>query len=341
MGLYSRRFHTGSAFLAACLAGLLPLLSGAEEQAKGNTLPEIIARVGDETITRAEFKRDLTYRYKKAQLEFGRQIPRNAAFREHTLKELVDGRVLHILAHNAGIEVSDAAVRQDFEERRASIPSEEAFQQYLERMGLEKDELLEEIRSRMIIERYIAQETEDIEISDAEVREEYRQMREAGVFNRRGETADFAHILVRPKGDTPSDWAAARVRAVAVRDRIEGGDDFAEVARDVSQDQVSRQRGGLYIEATDDAVLPALAERMFELPLDTLSEPFRSALGWHLMIVYSRNEGGVVPLTKVEDRIRRQLRKEQQDAIIAERIAAAKKGIPIETYLPSKEAARE
>jgi hypothetical protein len=55
------------------------------------------------------------------------------------------------------------------------------------------------------------------------------------------------HILIRAAGDAPAGVdAQARARASAALARVRNGEDFAKVAREVSEDPGSKDKGGLY-----------------------------------------------------------------------------------------------
>ena len=62
-------------------------------------------------------------------------------------------------------------------------------------------------------------------------------------------------------------------KAEATRARLEAGGDFAEIARELSQDDASRENGGDMGWISPDNMRPALKEAVSSLELNTLSEP--------------------------------------------------------------------
>lgn len=89
------------------------------------------------------------------------------------------------------------------------------------------------------------------------------------------------HILVRITD--LQDEAAARAKIDTLQARIAGGADFAEVARDASEDTNSRNQGGDLGWFPADAFGPDFGSRLAAIPDGGVSEPFRSDAGWHLV----------------------------------------------------------
>lgn len=100
-----------------------------------------------------------------------------------------------------------------------------------------------------------------------------------------------SHILFAVLPDATEDEVAeAQGRAEAARARIEEGEDFAAVARDVSEDPGTRDEGGdlgLFARGDND---PALDDAAFSLDVGALSNAVRSDVGWHILRVDERRD---------------------------------------------------
>jgi parvulin-like peptidyl-prolyl isomerase len=290
----------------------------------------IIARVGDFTITEAEFAHDVMMRWAATAGQQARSQPPSEEFRTRTLREMIDARVLRILAKNSGIEVTQEEVLEQFENGRKRLPNDAAFRAYLDQLGVTPEGLMDEIRASIQVDKYRERETAGVEVTEEEVKEAYEKAREDGQTRRNSPTADVGHILLMPPADTEDAWEATRARMEAVRQRIVDGESFEDVARDVSQDTVSARRGGLYREAVPGLVGKEFTDKMMELPLNELSEPFRSSLGWHLLKVYARYEPGEVTYEQLAPVLRERIEAAKKQMEIAQRIADARKIIRIE-----------
>lgn len=99
------------------------------------------------------------------------------------------------------------------------------------------------------------------------------------------------HILIKPS-EIVSDTDAQR-RLRDLRERIDqGGANFAELAKQFSQDGSAASGGELGWVAAADLV-PEFAQVMEALPVGQLSQPVRSPFGWHLIQVLERRDADI------------------------------------------------
>ena len=96
------------------------------------------------------------------------------------------------------------------------------------------------------------------------------------------------HILIRPNEITSE--AEARIRLEQLRLRIEGGEDFEELARAHSDDRGSALQGGNLGWINPGDTVPTFESVMSRLPEGGLSEPFETRFGWHIVQVLERRE---------------------------------------------------
>jgi len=114
------------------------------------------------------------------------------------------------------------------------------------------------------------------------------------------------HILIKLDELTTAD--DAWVRLDQLRTRIEGGDDFAELARSHSDDTVSAAEGGNLGWSSPGRLVPKFEEVMNQLKIGEISQPFETQFGWHLLQVLGRREHDdteSIRRTKASETIRR------------------------------------
>lgn len=104
------------------------------------------------------------------------------------------------------------------------------------------------------------------------------------------------HILLRP--NEILDEAAVLQKMRGIREQILGGDDFATVARAVSEDTVSATEGGDLGWLSPGDTVPEFEQAMAALPIGELSEPIQSRFGVHLMQVLDRRSFDTTDETK-------------------------------------------
>ena len=96
------------------------------------------------------------------------------------------------------------------------------------------------------------------------------------------------HILVRPDELTTVDDARRRLQQL--RMRIEGGDDFAELAKAHSADTMSAADGGDLGWVNPGDLVPEFENVMDSLEPGATSQPFPSQYGFHIVQVLDRRE---------------------------------------------------
>lgn len=96
------------------------------------------------------------------------------------------------------------------------------------------------------------------------------------------------HILIRPSELVTDDDASMRLEQLA--QRIRKGEDFAELARSVSDDTISAAKGGSLDWVSPGEMVPAFEEAMNGLQPGQVSSPFKSEFGWHIVQVQERRE---------------------------------------------------
>ncbi len=94
------------------------------------------------------------------------------------------------------------------------------------------------------------------------------------------------HILVTP--NEIIDDATARQRLQDAYERIRNGEDFAELAKLLSDDSGSANNGGELGWAGPGTFVPEFDAVVNNLEIGELSEPFRSQFGWHIVEVLDR-----------------------------------------------------
>ncbi|MGD8830799.1 MAG: peptidylprolyl isomerase, partial [Pseudomonadales bacterium] len=96
------------------------------------------------------------------------------------------------------------------------------------------------------------------------------------------------HILVMPSEIRTEEETEALIRDIY--QRLEAGADFAELAAEYSEDPGSALAGGELGWTSGDEFVPKFQEVMAATPTGSLSEPFRSQYGWHILEVEDRRE---------------------------------------------------
>ncbi|TDG11606.1 molecular chaperone SurA [Seongchinamella unica] len=96
------------------------------------------------------------------------------------------------------------------------------------------------------------------------------------------------HILVKPS-EIMTDQQAQEL-VTSLKSRAEAGEDFAELAREYSEDIGSAQEGGDLGWTSPGQMVPEFEQTMQITAIGEISDPVRSQFGWHILEVLDRRE---------------------------------------------------
>jgi peptidyl-prolyl cis-trans isomerase D len=253
----------------------------------------------------------------------------DVAFEQDVRRELT--RVKAESTVKSGVKVSEAELEQAFQARReeiraawalvelaplvsAATASEEEIQAHLREHPAE----FREPERRRI--QYVTVNPRDFArpVADADVEKFYT---ERGAEFESPRQVRAAHILIRVAetgGSEAEDRARAKA-AEAIR-RARAGEDFAKLARQLSEDPGSKANGGELGLVRKGEVLPEFEQALFALGKGEIApEPVRTAAGFHAIKALEIREAGKKPLKEVAAQIRERLAGEA-----AERAALAR-----------------
>ena len=133
------------------------------------------------------------------------------------------------------------------------------------------------------------------------------------------EQRQVRHILISMQaGAEEGAEQAARERIEAITQRLEAGEDFAVLAKELSEDPGSAAQGGDLGHIEAGIMDAAFDEAAFALGEGEISEPVRSKFGYHLIQVTDIQAGSTKPLTAVREEIVKEVQKRQAESLFYE-----------------------
>lgn len=204
------------------------------------------------------------------------------------LQQMIDERVLAAKAKEDSVEVEpqkvEEALRSEMESLKSRFPSEQAYREQLRREGTTERELRNSRRVQMqrylLREKYMQQMGQKITVTFNEVQRFYEEYRDS--LPTIPAAVTFVHItrIARP-GD--SSLASARERTQEAQRRLGAGDNFADVARALSQDPGSAPAGGDVGFFGRGVMVPEFETAAFALDSGAISSPVLTQYGLHLI----------------------------------------------------------
>ena len=156
--------------------------------------------------------------------------------------------------------------------------------------------------------------TKDVEVTDQDILEFYAANRsQYGT----PESRDVRHILIaEKKSDGSVDFAASKEKADEVYADIEGGADFAALAKQLSADPGSAKVGGK-LTITRGQTVPEFDKTAFELSTNEVSKPVKTTYGYHIIEPLSDTKKATVqPFDKVKASIKTTLLQQKRNEAI-------------------------
>ncbi|RKY83471.1 hypothetical protein DRQ09_10020, partial [candidate division KSB1 bacterium] len=210
--------------------------------------------------------------------------------KKETLEYLINNKVLLTKAIEDSIEVTDKEVNNVIEQR---------WKQLIEQLGSEKEAerqtgynikqlrkfLKEDVKSRLMIERVKNKMESGVTITRREVEEFFNTMKDS--LPEVPESYNVSQILMQVKPSKESEKRAKK-KIETIREMLLNGGDFAEFARNYSDDPNSAKNGGdlgmvkpgTFIKEFDDAAK--------NLKINEISPIIKTNLGYHIIQVIER-----------------------------------------------------
>lgn len=210
----------------------------------------VAAVVNGYNITRAELEQ--YYQSQVDQTQAPAAEDEQAMLRLNLLREVIDRQIMLQRAEKLGLMAVDSEVDARIKEFRSPYGSDEAFEKYLQSRGMTVEDLRTEVRRSLTIEKLFNKEvTSQITVGDAELKSFYEENKAS--FNLPEQQVHLAQILVTAKPEVPvpnllnddaRDVETAQAKVEMISQRLQNGEDFAQVAQSLSEDPVSTASGG-------------------------------------------------------------------------------------------------
>jgi len=230
-----------------------------------------------------------------------------AELERQALNELINSRLIVAKASRLGIDVSfsevERYVERAIEENVKTLGGQAAFERQLAAENLTLDELKQlyrdQIRNRMIVERVLSTEINrgKLQVTDEELRDAYEARK--GELPERPAVVHLSTIYLSFES-ADNAVSAAKARADSIYERIVAGEDFAELAREYSEDPSAESGGVLGTVRPEDLADPAFSAAASSLDIGEVSKPVKTQYGYHLIMVTGKHpDTGEVDLSHI------------------------------------------
>ncbi len=263
-------------------------------------LPEILARVNGETVTKAEFESAV----RNVEARAGGPIPpeqRDGVLRD-LLNQIVGLKLLSQEAKARNLAIPDAEVDARIGEIQKQFPSEAVFKQMLQQRQLTVEKLRADARQDLAVSKLIENAIADkIGVTPEQVTKFHQENPDR--FNQ-PERVRASHILIAfPQNADAAAKTQARAKAEQVLKDVKGGKDFAALAKQNSQDPGSAANGGDLGYFQQGQMVGPFNDVAFKLAPGATSDLVETQFGYHIIRVVEKQPARAVPLDEVRGEV--------------------------------------
>ncbi len=292
---------------------------------------DVVAVVNGREISRSTFEQQMQAQMQQYQAQ-GMEIDeeQREAIEEQLLDQLIARELLLQDGEDRGIAPSDDEVSAQLEQIRSQFPNEEAFQEALEQQNLTLEEIESDIAEQIIIEEILQGDVlADAGVGEDAAREFYEENPE--LFETPPQIR-ASHILVLTQGMDDAEREDARDEIERIQQELEAGADFAELAREYSEDGTAQQGGDLGFFSRGQMV-PEFEEAAFDLEVGETSGIVETQFGYHLIQKTDESEEGVQDFEEALPQIEQFLGQQEQQQLFETYIDELREQADIETFM--------
>jgi len=289
--------HRRNVTILLALVAVAAIGIAQESPAPGANVNPAVLKVNDDLVYAAEIS--MVMQNIAGQMGGRDKVPDQQELVQMATQRVVEQKLLSQEAGRNGIQPNEPRVAQMIQAIEQQAGGREALDASLAQMGSNHEQVMEMIREMDLVRSLIEQKiSPSIQVSDEEVASFYAENQE--MFKNDAQI-HARHIITAATEDADAATvAAAAAKAEKARERAIAGEDFAELAREMSEGP-SAPKGGDLGFFTRDQMVPAFADTAFALEPGQISEVVRSPFGFHVIKVEEKRPAGTLPLDEVSD----------------------------------------
>ena len=298
------------AFSLLSLLGLLSLAPGA----RARVVEKVAAVVGNNIVLASEVEEKAAVLMSDANkiTDPEKRAARASALRREVLDRLIDDELILQQATELKLSISSEQVDASIDEiKKQNNINDEQLREALRGQGMSMAAYRADLKRQLLRFRVLNIAVGSrVNIADEEVKAYYdRHMKASANVQVRA-----SHVFIAiPEGADAVAVGEKRGQAQKVIERARAGEDFAKLARELSDDAATRAEGGDLGYFGKDMLPKAIEEMVFAMKVGEIGGPVRADRGFHVIKLVDRKIKDAKPLDDVKDDIRMQLRQKDME----------------------------
>ncbi len=330
---------------------LLPCLVGAESeifQLNGKPVPAIVAKVNGATLSSTQLESQLIAFRSRSQHQ-GKKIKASEELliARELLKAEIMKEIITQKAKSLNIKIEPDQIDLQIQGIEDKFPSHTAFITALAFQRMNIKALKEKIKSTLLEDELIRHEIAPKVKLDEDAVKTFYNANKAKFIN--PALYRIRHILIAtiPSPKKSADEAShkkalrmtrvineeAKAKAEEVLQKVKAGGNFEQLAKEFSEDETSKQKGGLLGDLHPGSTIPEIAAVMVKLNEGETSGIIDSSFGHHILRLDEIIPSVLIPFKDAQSDILNILMKRETKKLFKEYVIALEKTAKIEIFI--------
>lgn len=310
------------------VALLLAACGSSDSKTSGSTAkdvtvpPDAVAIVDGKPILKKDFDALMNIAVKSQEQSLGKDKapkPGSAEYdnlRQQAMAVLLQRFEIRAEADKAGIKVDQAKVDQSLKDAIKAAGGQKEWDKRNKEAGTTDADYLVTYELQQLAQGLFDKVTKDVKVTDADIKADYDKNRETTYKIPR--TRKVAHILLDVNGNSKPD-AKDLAKAQEVLALVNGGGNFAQLAKKYSADPGSKDNGGQYDEQEGQFV-KEFEKAAFALKTgEWTTAPVKSQFGYHIIkALGDLKPAGFQKFEDVKEQIRATLEQDKKNKTVGD-----------------------
>jgi len=310
---------------AVMLAVLVPVFALAG--CGGNKVPAgAIAAVGDGAVTQAQFDQIIAqakaqYKSSPGAPPFPKEgTPQYNQLKASIVNYLVQNELLKEQAPGMDVSVTDKEYQDYLKQIEQQVGGKKKFDALLKKENVTMADLESQVKAKMLQDKMRQKVGAAAKVSAEDVKKYFDDPKNKAQFVTPA-SADARHVLVKTKAK------AEKVQKLLAADNSDAN--WKKVAKRYSIDPGSKNNGGSLGSRPKNSYVPAFEKVVWSVKVGSVSAPFKTQFGWHVLEVTKKTPGVTKTLAEAKPTIEQQLKAQKQSTAFDDWLKKAMKDADI------------
>jgi foldase protein PrsA len=235
-----------------------------------------------------------------------------------TVEQMIADKIVAAEAKKEKVTITESELNKEVSNLKESYGGEEVFEQVLQSNNTTLEVIKADLKNFLTIKKLLEPE---IEITDEELQTYFDENKDSFV---EAEQVKASHILV-----------ADETTANEIKEKLNAGEDFAELAKEYSTDEGSKENGGDLGFFPRGTMVTAFEDVAFTIGINEISAPVKSDYGYHIIKVAEKKKAVEANFEESKAEIKEILFEQKMESEYATWLEGKKKNYDIENSLES------